>query len=1200
MAVAHVVSSASHASGSFSVSQASFSWTHTTSTDPQGVLVFVFQGVASTDAVTSVTYDGVTVPAVTGGRAVDTATELGATAAYFLGSGVPATNNPTVVVNRTNNTTTMWAVAVTVTAAADTEVAGVVLLQENGTYAVQSVDDGSTTDSVRYAGAYYGGASPAPAGTGSTLLHSDDAGAYGWSAVRETTAGQGARNVGFTQATSDDRAGVHLAVREVVPPVTGQAVGLFGFTGEASGTAGGGMAFTVTARQSGTNDGTAATNLTTGSATPTASSLFVVAYGAQMDAFGTVNLPEMGDPTGGSLTYTLIERDGDTTGSAYLWADTNGFWVAGACYRATIGASPSAFAVTVDPDATANTFASAVCFDITGHNTSTPIVQQAATGANINPASSAAAGSVTLGAAPTAGNLIVVAFFCGVDAAGGVTSPTAGAGNTFTALSNNQSAAFCASSVFTRVADGDESATISTTDLGQSVGNYVAVAFEVAAASSGVTGTAAGLFGFTSPAQGVDRAVGAALGSFGFTATASGTVGAPPVTGIAAGAFGFTATASGVPRVVGAAITAFGYSSTVTGVSRTLGVAAAVLGFTATASGSAHRYVAGVSSNGRYFVDQAGDPILIRGESPWAMFTDLSSSEMDTYLGNRASYGCNLALVSMIGSVANGGPADTGATYDSVLPFVGGDITVFNSTYWSRMDSYIAKARDLGITLMIYPMDGWNCTFSGTVFDPGDVSNAECETYGNTLATRYLSYPNIVWAFGGDYNEDATINARFNACLTGIRAAGDTRPASIQLLYETSESHNSSFWETKVDWDWVYTYYVTYKGTSDAYNYTWSQAPTVRPALFSEGAYENSGAPHPGTDTVIRRQACWALTSGSPGELTGQEDVWDFQSGWASLLDTTAADQLKAIRDTFDALSWWKLVPDDANQLVTAGRGTRVTTDSATFPADNNYVTAAKAADGTLAVIYLPNAASAITVDMGEMGANPTATWVDPTTGGTFSETPDGSYSRGNNAAAATDWLLILTGDTLAVTGTATGSFGFTGTAQGIDRAVGAAVATLGFTGAALGVDRSVGSSLAAFGFLAAAAGVPEVFAVAAAVLGFTGSAQGFAGTPPVTGTGSGAFGFAAAAQGQPRATGTASGAFGFTATGQGSRRVVAAAVSSYGFVATVLAVSTTRGTAASTFGFTGAASGATVQQITPRPNTGTTTRPFTGTTSRP
>ena len=227
MAVAHVTSSQSHASGAFSVSQASFNWTHTTSTDPQGVLILVFQGVALLNAVTSVTYGGTTIPLVSGSEAIDTTTEPGSVKAYYLGSGVPTTDNPTVVVNRTNNTTTMWAVCVTVTAGADTEVTGLVLTQNDGAIAQQSVNDGSTgVNSMRYAGVYYGGATPAPQGANSTLLHSNDAGNYGWTAVRETTAGQGARSVGCVNATSDDRAGTHFAIREVVPPpaITGDVV----------------------------------------------------------------------------------------------------------------------------------------------------------------------------------------------------------------------------------------------------------------------------------------------------------------------------------------------------------------------------------------------------------------------------------------------------------------------------------------------------------------------------------------------------------------------------------------------------------------------------------------------------------------------------------------------------------------------------------------------------------------------------------------------------------------------------------------------------------------------------------------------------------------------------------------------------------------------------------------------------------------
>jgi uncharacterized protein DUF4038 len=440
-------------------------------------------------------------------------------------------------------------------------------------------------------------------------------------------------------------------------------------------------------------------------------------------------------------------------------------------------------------------------------------------------------------------------------------------------------------------------------------------------------------------------------------------------------------------------------------------------------------FLAGVSASGRYFVDQNGNPFLVRGDSPWAMFLKLSPTQVDTYIANRLSYGTNTLLLSMIGATANGSPNDNGATYDGILPFTGGNPTVFNSTYWARMDSYIAKVRDAGITLMIYPIDGWT-TAAGCVFDPNAVNTTQAQSYGNQLATRYpaATYPNIIWAFGGDYSETTPINNLMNACLTGIRATGDTRLVTIQLMYETSESDNSAFWEPKVDWNFIYQYRVTYKGMKDGYDHSWTVGASPKPALFSEGAYEGAGAPHPGTDLVIRRQAGWALTSGSPGEFTGQEGVWNFFSNWQDLLDTTAADQLKVIRDAIQSVAWWKLIPDDSSQLVTAGRGTRVTTDSATYPSGNTFVTAARAADGSLAVIYLPNASGAITVDMTKIGANPIATWVDPTSGATFSATPGSSYSRGNNAAGDTDWLLILTGavaltlapvDTLGLTDTA-------------------------------------------------------------------------------------------------------------------------------------------------------------------------------------
>ncbi len=1034
MAVAHVTSSQSHASAAFSVSEASFSWTHTTSTDPQGVLILVFQGVSATDAVTSVTYDGTTVPAVSGGRATDTATEPGSVAAYFLGSGVPTTNNPTVVVNRTNNTTTMWAVCSTVTAGTTTEVVGTVLTQENGAIAEQSVDDGTTgVNSVRYAGVFYGGATPAPAGTNSTLLGTtNDAGAYGWTAVQETTAGQGSRLVGCTQATSDDRAGVHLAVRELyVPPGptvadaqesvwnTTTTPKTVTFAGAVAGDRILMMATGDASNSFGDNHVTACTTSTTAgstgswtepaeamssvdadwlsSATTTVSSTGSVTVsvdrtknGAEGGQWGLYALLLRGDGgignIGGVTTLGTAQVASLTVSADSLVAFISGDWdVNGAATALTPGGGVTVErSVLTDYTVCAGYWTSQAAgtrnYGGTGGDANAlyrclAVEVLASTGTDATVNATAVHGTTSVPAATIAAGTQVTAS--AVVAIAGVPAPTVTSGTnaTVTAVAVTAAAAVSAVSMASTVTPG---------------------------AVAAVTAL---------PTPSVSTSAGATVSAVAVHAATA--VSAPTLLA------GSVVTATNVHGVVSvpAATLAAGSALTATAVHGATAIPLPIV--------ASHKYVVGASANGRYFVDQDGSPILIRGDSPWSMFIKLSASEVDTYLANRLTYGVNTLLLSMIGSTGNGGPNDNGATYDGVLPFTGGDPTVFNSTYWARMDSYIGKCRDAGITLMIYPIDGWT-TLNGCLFDTDNVTTTQAQAYGNALATRYLSYPNIIWSFGGDYFETTPINDLMGACLVGIRAAGDTRPVTIQLGYETSESDNSAYWEPKVDWDFIYQYRVTYKGIKDGYDHSWSLGAATKPALFAEGAYEGSTDPnHPGTDLVIRRQAAWALTSGSPGDFSGQEGVWNFFSDWEDRLDTTAADQLKAIRDAVDGVAWWTLVPDDANALVTAGRGTRITTDSATYPTGNTYVTAARAADGTLAVVYLPNATSAITVSMAQIGSSPTATWVDPCNGATSSETVGSSYSHaGANSSGGTDWLLILTGlsgaTVTAVTVTAT------------------------------------------------------------------------------------------------------------------------------------------------------------------------------------
>lgn len=111
-------------------------------------------------------------------------------------------------------------------------------------------------------------------------------------------------------------------------------------------------------------------------------------------------------------------------------------------------------------------------------------------------------------------------------------------------------------------------------------------------------------------------------------------------------------------------------------------------------------------------------------------------------------------------------------------------------------------------------------------------------------------------------------------------------------------------------------------------------------------------------------------------------------------------------------MNWWDLVPDVDQPLVVDGRGTRMTSDDFADVLDNDYVTAARTLDGSLAVVYVPTSRT-ITLDPDRVAASATAEWVDPAA----VDRPrrpariaaDGSVSTpGPNSDGDEDWLLVI------------------------------------------------------------------------------------------------------------------------------------------------------------------------------------------------
>ncbi|GAA5110933.1 apiosidase-like domain-containing protein [Pseudonocardia adelaidensis] len=423
-----------------------------------------------------------------------------------------------------------------------------------------------------------------------------------------------------------------------------------------------------------------------------------------------------------------------------------------------------------------------------------------------------------------------------------------------------------------------------------------------------------------------------------------------------------------------------------------------------------HRYVSAVDPSGRHFTDQHGAPLLVFGDSPWAGMVRWSPQQAEVYFADREARGFNASIISMIGASANGGPDDDGRTYDGLLPFDGGEVTRWNEAYWERVDEYVRSACAHGNTLFLYPIDGWTVS---TVFR--NATREEAYRYGEMVATRYASFPNIVWMTGGDHfpsdlsgrNDSPRVHDElFEQVLSGIRSTGDVRPFSIQLGYPASISTDSPQWAPRVDFDFVYSYLPTYRGVLDAYR------RDRLPALLAEANYEGEnnlpGTPVTG-DVVLRRQMAWALTSGSPGYFYGSDD-WELLPGWEGRLDTPAVAQLGRLREFFESFDWWTLTPDESAEVLVGGRGEPVGADVEVGIMGSDYVTAARA--GGLLVAYVPTART-VTVDVSKLATPPMARWVDaadaPAPPVQVAVDPSGTLATpGRNSAGGEDWLLLL------------------------------------------------------------------------------------------------------------------------------------------------------------------------------------------------
>jgi Protein of unknown function (DUF4038)/Putative collagen-binding domain of a collagenase len=404
----------------------------------------------------------------------------------------------------------------------------------------------------------------------------------------------------------------------------------------------------------------------------------------------------------------------------------------------------------------------------------------------------------------------------------------------------------------------------------------------------------------------------------------------------------------------------------------------------------------------RHLVDAAGTPFLIHGDTAWSLIADLVREDVDLYLDDRRARAFNTILVNLIENrFSTNPPANAYGEEPFLAPE---DYTSPNEAYFAHADWVLRRAAQKGFLVLLTPSyagygggaEGWYGAMPANGPD-------RLRQYGGYLGQRYRDFPNILWVHAGDYDPPEKDLVR--AIVEGIQ---EFAPGGLHTAHGAPDTAVADYWrgEAWLQVNNVYTYGPVHGPALEAY-----ARPGAMPFFLIESAYENE---HEASERRLRTQAYQAVLSGAAGQIFGNNPIWHFNGPgtfaspvtWKRALDSRGARSMTHLHELLTAMPWWELEPDIHHTLLTDGLG----------PEDERAV-AARAADGSFAILYLPSS-RAVTVDLARLaGPEVAARWYDPSdgkvsdlAGSPFPATGPRQFGpeAGGNASGFDDWLLIL------------------------------------------------------------------------------------------------------------------------------------------------------------------------------------------------
>jgi len=431
-----------------------------------------------------------------------------------------------------------------------------------------------------------------------------------------------------------------------------------------------------------------------------------------------------------------------------------------------------------------------------------------------------------------------------------------------------------------------------------------------------------------------------------------------------------------------------------------------------------------VSPNGHYLTTQSGEPFFWLGDTAWNLFCTPTRAEAEHYLEVRRQQGFNVIQAVALGEFDGlRRPNANGHT-----PLLGDDPTRPDEYYFKHVDDIIRLAASKGLYIGLLPTwaDKVNAELWGIGPKIFNVENAH--VYGKFLGQRYKNDSNILWILGGD-RPAAGYEDVWGAMASGIAEGLGHKPF---MTYHPIGGVSTAQWLHDADWldmnMWQSSHVLYDAPNWDMVASDYVRTP-VKPVLDDEANYE--GHPVDPFTRVwkseygrynaydIRKQAYRPVFAGACGHTYGHQSIWQFWTlkrepvnfpspVWDEAIFAQGARQLIHLKNLMLSRPYLSRVPA---QEMLLGLPEIPPPDNAKHyePLRAAHPQATRNADGSYAMVYIPQANQTVKLDLSSLAERVNTWWYDPRNGAAYAA---GEYPNEvlefTTPLGGPDWVLVL------------------------------------------------------------------------------------------------------------------------------------------------------------------------------------------------